>query len=147
MEKLPGRNTTNISTKFVFIDTSAHFALVNRKDPDHQKAKQFLKSLAKKKVILVTTNFIVAETYTLILKRINRKTAINYISNLLKSSWVIRVSEEDEEKGWNILLNYEDKDFSYVDTTSFAVIERINIQEAFAFDEHFPQYGITRLPR
>lgn len=34
------------------------------------------------------------------------------------------------------------------DCTSFAVMERLNLLYAFAFDEHFEQTGrVTRLPR
>ena len=38
------------------------------------------------------------------------------------------------------------KDFSYVDATSFAVMERLGITDAFSFDEHFEQYSLNRLP-
>jgi predicted nucleic acid-binding protein len=53
------------------------------------------------------------------------------------------VTEEDELRAKTILLRYADKDFSYVDATSFAVMERLGLQTAFAFDEHFMQYGFT----
>ena len=36
---------------------------------------------------------------------------------------------------------YRDKDFSYCDAISFAVMERLGITEVIAFDEHFRQYG------
>jgi len=54
------------------------------------------------------------------------------------------VSEEDENKAWQIILRYQDKDFSYVDATSFIVLERLGIRDAF--DEHFEQYSLNRLP-
>lgn len=136
----------NTSTKLLFMDTSAHYVLANRKDPVHGKAKQFLSSLSSQNVIIVVTNFIIAEIYTLILRRLGRENAIQYVSNLSMSSWIIRVSEEDEKTGWNILLRYQDKDFSYVDAVSFAVMERLKIKEIFAFDEHFEQYGFRLLP-
>jgi predicted nucleic acid-binding protein len=44
-----------------------------------------------------------------------------------------------------ILLGQEDKDYSYVDATSFAVMERLGIETAFTFDRHFEQYGWKRL--
>ena len=42
--------------------------------------------------------------------------------------------------------NAKDKDFSYVDATSFAVMGRLGIRDAFAFDGHFEQYSLNRLP-
>jgi len=46
------------------------------------------------------------------------------------------------------LWKYRDKGFSFTDCTSFAVMERFGITEAFALDEHFDQYeNIIRLPK
>lgn len=44
-----------------------------------------------------------------------------------------------------ILRTYDDKEFFLVDALSFAVIERLRIPVAFAFDRHFVQYGLTVL--
>ena len=47
------------------------------------------------------------------------------------------MKDEDEERAWEIFLKYKDKDFSYTDCTSFAVMERLKIDTAFTFDSHF----------
>lgn len=133
-------------SKVIFVDTGALFAAANAKDKDHQKAKDFLTQLAEEKVILIVTNFIIAETYTLMLRKIGRDEAIEYVQKLRNTAEIERVSEEDENKAWQIILRYQDKDFSYVDATSFAVMERLGIGDAFAFDEHFEQYSLNRLP-
>jgi predicted nucleic acid-binding protein len=65
---------------------------------------------------------------------------------LLKQSWRVEpVNLQDEEKAKGIIGRYTDKTFSYTDTTSFAVMERLGIREAFAFDPHFQQYGLKLL--
>lgn len=133
--------------KPIFVDTSAHFAIANKKDPDHERANRFLKKLAEEEQSLVITNFILSETYTLMLRKIGREKAIEYIENLKKSSIIIRVSQEDEKKAWQIIQQYKDKDFTYVDATSFVVMERSGIKESFAFDDHFEQYGFTKMPK
>ena len=43
------------------------------------------------------------------------------------------------------MFQYQDKDFPMVDAISFAVMERLGISVAFAFDQHFTQYGWTAL--
>ena len=35
-----------------------------------------------------------------------------------------------------------DKTFSYTDATSFAVMGRLGLKTAFAFDPHFRQFGL-----
>ncbi len=47
---------------------------------------------------------------------------------------------------WEILERHRDKRWSYVDATSFALLERDGGGEAFAFDAHFSQRGLRVLP-
>ena len=133
--------------KIIFVDIGALFAAANAKDKDHQKAKDFLTKLAEEKVILLVTNFIIAEIYTLMLRKIGRDKAIEHLEKLRNTAEIERVSGEDENKAWQIILRYRDKDFSYVDATSFAVMERLGISDAFSFDDHFEQYSFNRLPK
>ena len=51
----------------------------------------------------------------------------------------------DEERAKQILFQYDDKDFSFADAISFAVMERLAIGLAFTFDRDFAQYGFTVL--
>ena len=52
-----------------------------------------------------------------------------------------RIKAEDEEMAYQIIINYKDKDFTYTDATSFALMERLCIMKVFTFDQHFAQYG------
>jgi predicted nucleic acid-binding protein len=56
-------------------------------------------------------------------------------------SALLRITEEDEERAWRIFRQYDDKAFSFTDCTSFALMERLDINAVFAFDDHFLQYG------
>lgn len=58
---------------------------------------------------------------------------------------IIRAEEEDEGRARAIIRQYVDKDFSLTDAISFAVMERLGIGHAFAFDRHFAQYGVALL--
>ena len=40
-----------------------------------------------------------------------------------------------------IVFGYSDKDFSLTDATSFAVMERLRIPQAFTLDQNFAQFG------
>jgi len=51
------------------------------------------------------------------------------------------VSESWEEAAEDLLGRYGDQDFSYVDATSFIAMQRLGLEEAFAFDHHFAVLG------
>lgn len=59
---------------------------------------------------------------------------------------IIRVNEIIEERAWNIFEKYSDKYFSFIDCTSFALMEIENINNVFTFDKHFVQYGFIIMP-
>ena len=120
-----------IEREEIFIDTSANFAIVNKKDIDYQIAVKFLKEVAEKKCTLISTNFIIDETYTLIMRKIGRRVAIKYIKDFRDSVVIINVIQTDEEKAWDIISKYEDKDYTYTDATSFAIMGRLGIRNSW----------------
>jgi len=131
----------------VFIDTSAFYAMVNRSDCDHADARLFFLALIRDKVPMITSNFILSETYTLLLLRMGRSAAIQITERIRNSYEIERISEEDETQAWKIVTDYTDKDFSYVDATSFALMARLGLDRAFSFDDHFSQYkGVRKVP-
>ncbi|MBI4378631.1 MAG: PIN domain-containing protein [Nitrospinae bacterium] len=125
----------------LFVDTGAWYAIVDKKDPDHNKAKYFLKI---NKIPLITTNFVFDETITLLRCRLGWNVAKDFGHSLKSSKFVslISIKDEDEERAWEIFLKYKDKDFSYTDCTSFAVMERLKMDTAFTFDSHFQSMGL-----
>ncbi|AYO31241.1 PIN domain-containing protein [Biomaibacter acetigenes] len=127
----------------ILVDTSALYEIFNKTGYYHESAMNILKNMNKYKMIPILTNFIVAEIYTLILIRVGADKARAWIKNNI---WHIeRITEEDEKRAINILLSYTDKTFSYTDATTFALMERLNIDTAFTFDKHFVQYGFKQL--
>ncbi|MGQ9779726.1 MAG: type II toxin-antitoxin system VapC family toxin [Bacillota bacterium] len=102
-----------------------------------------VRRLERERKRLVLTNFIVSEVYTLFLVKVSPHIARRW----LRADPIIpeRVTAADEERAKEILLGQEDKDYSYVDATSFAVMERLGLDTAFTFDRHFEQYGWKRL--
>lgn len=123
----------------VFVDTSAVFALVDRADQNHAAARATLDTLKERRVEPVLTNFIVAESHALLLARLDPALARRWLTSI---AWPVeRVTEEDESRARTIVVRYTDKTFTYTDATSFAVMERLGLKAAFAFDPHFRQYG------
>jgi len=54
----------------IFVDTGAWVALADKDDADHQDAISIFPTLLKSSRALVTSNFVVAETYILLLNEL-----------------------------------------------------------------------------
>lgn len=132
----------------VFIDTGAFVALRNRSEREHEQARETLRQLIVERAQLFTSNYVFAETYTALLVRLGRNEAIQWGARFRAGETIelVRADQEIEERAWSILESHADKDWSYVDATSFALIERERLTSAFAFDRHFAQRGLNVLP-
>lgn len=128
----------------VLLDSSAFLALISRRDAHHVEAQAAWARLIDERWSTFTSNFVVAETHALFLARLGRDSAATFLRDIARSSTVIvRVSVRDEARARAIIIQYEDKDFSLTDATSFAVMERLRIRHALTFDRHFAQYGFS----
>jgi len=129
----------------VFVDTSAFVALRNRAEQEHASARATLGRLVAERASLFTSNYVFAETYTALLVRIGRAEAIEWGRRFRASEAIelVRIEEAVDEEAWSILVSHADKPWSYVDACSFALMEREGTAEAFAFDPHFVQRGLT----
>ncbi len=134
--------------KSVFIDTSAFVALRNSSEAEHERARAALEGLIAEGVALFTSNYVFAETYTALMVRVGRAEAIEWGRRFQAGGAIdlVHLDRRTEKRAWEILEGHEDKRWSYVDATSFALIERDGASEAFAFDAHFSQRGLHVLP-
>jgi len=132
----------------IFLDTSFIIALEDADDQNHKKAITFWNSFKKKPAKLITTTYIFDETVTFLKKRISYDKATQVGGLILSSPMVemVHISKEDFEKGWEMFLKYQDKNFSFTDCLSFLIMEKRNIKKALTFDEHFGQKGFYMVP-
>jgi len=123
----------------VFVDTSAFYALADESDRNHSRAKNAYESLLK--LSLVTTDYVLLECWFLIGNHLGREKAISFWDGL-RSGIVdmISVTTQDLNKARRIVDRFSDQDFSLVDASSFAVMEREKIKSVFTFDSHFRVY-------
>jgi predicted nucleic acid-binding protein len=100
------------------------------------------------KIPLVTTNHIVNGTLTLIKVKLGQAYAVEFGTKIRDSKFttIVFVSPKDEEQAWDIFKKYSNKDWSFVDCSSFAIMQRLKIDTVFAFDPHFKQMGLNVLP-
>jgi predicted nucleic acid-binding protein len=130
----------------VFVDSSVYLALLDQDDEHHSQTTQLLHQLAHERYRQFTTNVLLIESHALILSVLGRAQAAQFLTDMQESNTVIlRVRAADEARAQQILFQYDDKDFSFADAISFAVMERLDIHLAFTFDRDFAQYGLAVL--
>ena len=127
----------------LFVDTSAWLALNDRNDQYHNEAVSRLNAVAKQKIELITSEYVVDESITIIRYRVSHKAAVVFGDALMSSTIVTLADITDEERfrAWMLFKKYDDKELSFTDCTSFALMNKLKLRKAFAFDDHFKQIG------
>jgi predicted nucleic acid-binding protein len=123
----------------VLWDSSAILALLDADDLDHQRSVSVAERIAEEERPSFITNYIEVETHGLLLRKLGRALAREWL--LSGGLPVVRVLPQEEELAKELLARYQDKDWSLCDAISFAVLERRGVGVAFSFDHHFRQYG------
>jgi predicted nucleic acid-binding protein len=129
-------------------DSAAWLALYDRGDRYHARARLAFRELAERKVNFVVTDYLIAESTTLIMGRAGHATAVMCGDWLLNSPrvHVIRADIDLWNETWQLFKRYDDKLFSFVDCLSFVVMRREHLVDAFTFDHHFTQMGFRLWP-
>ena len=123
----------------VLWDSSAVLALLDADDADHKRAVAIASRIASERRPSFITNYIEAETHALLLRKLGRALAREWL--LTGGLTVLKVRPDEEERARELLARYADKDWSLCDAFSFAVIDRRGVGAAFSFDRHFSQFG------
>lgn len=127
----------------IFVDTAAFLAIENRRDAHHQEALTFRDVCLEAGETLITSDYVLDESYTIIRLRAGHAVAVEFGEDV-RASRVLRIeyiNPEVLEEAWRIFKAFADKEFSFTNCTSFALMERLHISTAFTFDEHFREYG------
>ena len=132
----------------VFVDTGYRFALEITNDPHHQAATRHWQGIVVALPRLVTTSYVFDEVVTFFNRRGQHAKAVQVGNNLLQSPSVqfIHVDAALFYEGWAYFQRHQDKDYSLTDCISFLVMQKLGIQRAIAFDQHFVQAGFTKEP-
>jgi predicted nucleic acid-binding protein len=123
----------------VLWDSSAILALLDADDADHHRAIAVARDIASEHRPSFITNYVEAETHALLLRKLGRTIAREWL--LTGGLPVVRALPAEEQKAREILARHTDKEWTLCDAISFAVLEARHIARAFTFDHHFRQYG------
>lgn len=132
--------------KRIFCDTSFLFALRNREDPLHGRARQVLQERILEfypSVSFVITDYIFDEAVTLMMKRESKAMAIETARFLSGPDFRLAfIGERLFQKAVEIFAQYGDKRWSFTDCTSFVWLEEAQPDFFLAADVNFKQFGL-----
>ena len=128
----------------IFVDTGVWYSAHVVEDPSYDRCDALLATPAGR---LVTTDYVVDELLTLLIKRGQRPVA-RMLGPLLLSermAKIIWVERDDVSAAMQIFEQFDDKRWSFTDCVSYTVMKRLGITEAFALDDDFRQFGFLNI--
>ena len=131
----------------VFVDTAGFLALWDAADQYHQQAVSLQAQMARKRRHFLTSDYVVDETVTLLLIRHSHDAASDFLrtiedSEFLRLEWV---TPDRFSAGSKLFRLHDDKEWSFTDCVSFALMRELKIHDCFTTDHHFRQGGFTPL--
>lgn len=134
--------------KALFVDTAGWVACADAADPSHVRCCAARDAALEAGQTLITTDFVVDETLTLLRFRLGLDAAHAWWQQIDGSSRVRweRIDSERFERARALFFQYRDKDFSFTDCTSFATMREMRLTQALTTDGHFRQMGFQVTP-
>lgn len=118
----------------IFVDTSVWFASAVKNDAGNARAQEILSG----EFGLATSEAVLLETWMLLRSRVGYQAADRFWELLRRGVALIEpLTPADYEEAWHIGGAFADQQFSIVDRTSFAVMQRLGLDRAASFDEDF----------
>jgi predicted nucleic acid-binding protein len=127
----------------VFLDTSAIVALLDADEARHQEAALIWKRLLGSAAAIVTTNYVLVETYALTARRLGSAAVRALTDDLLPVIEVAWIGRDAHERAVSALIAANRRDLSLVDAVSFEAMRQRGLDRAFAFDRHFEDAGFS----
>ena len=129
----------------IFVDSSFWIAAAVEPDAHHDNAAELLSRAAA--ASLTTSNHVVGETWTFVRRRFGHRLAVGMIDRIERTPRLrtIRIDQETEHEAWRWLRAHDEREYSFVDATSFALMRSLRIREALAFDGDFTAAGFVEL--
>ncbi|PYV31845.1 MAG: hypothetical protein DMG09_25310 [Acidobacteria bacterium] len=132
----------------LFVDTGGWMAMADAADPRHEMCRVARDEWLRRGGILLSTDYVLDETLTLIRLRLGLRTASQWSDQIEGSRRVLWewINPTRAEKARSWFFRWKDKDFSFTDCTSFVVMRELGQRRALTTDHHFAQAGFEMVP-
>ena len=130
-----------------FIDTSGFYALLVEADSAHAAAVKWLSAARSRRACVVTTDYVLDETATLLKARGHGDLVGAFFDQLDRSEvcTVLSVDRDQFGRARAFFVKHADHGYSFTDCTSFVVMGERGIREALSKDAHFAEAGFRPL--
>ena len=130
----------------IFVDTGALLARYLTRDQYHRLATETWQGLEQ--TSLVTSNFVLDETLTLLGRRASYAFAAERFQAIYASNTftILRPALADELAAVELFTKYADQRVSFTDAVSFVLMRKQGIRQVFSFDQHFSYAGFKLIP-
>jgi uncharacterized protein len=127
-----------------FVDSSFWIALNYRRDAHHADAARLW---SDRGAALLTSPLVLGETWTFLRRRAGHDHATGFVKALrrVRALTVVHADETLEDEAWRWLQRHDERPYSFVDATSFALMRRRRVREALAFDGDFSAAGFIEV--
>lgn len=132
----------------LFVDTAGWMACADGSDPGHDACRSARDKALRAGQLLVTTDYVVDETLTLIRLRLGvsaAKTWWQQVDGSRRVRWE-RIDLVRFERALDLFFLLRDKGYSLTDFTSFTVMKEPKLRAALTTDKHFKQMGFEVIP-
>ena len=129
--------------KTVFVDTSGFYACLDGSDPFHLQARAAFERAEQERWELVTTNYIVHETWALVQRRLGWEAVETFLNDLLSRCIIEWVDATAHNTAAARCCRTHERRFSLTDAVSLDCMTKRGITEAIAQDEHFARANIA----
>jgi len=130
----------------VFVDTSAIYAVFDRGDINHPRARGAWEQLLKESGSLLTSNYVLVEAGALLQHRLGFQALRALYDDVVPLLTVEWITEAIHQAAAASLLTASRRNLSLVDCVSFHVMRAASVQSAFCFDRHFRTQGFLTFP-
>ena len=123
------------------------YCLFDRGEAKHEAARAVIGRLARTKTPLVTTDYVVDETATLLVARKAADVLGAFLATIENSVAlrVVAVGSARFREACTTMLKHKDQGYSFTDVTSVIVMREMRLDEVLTDDRLFEKAGFRRL--
>ena len=142
VRQVPGKE--RMSDFEVLVDSDAFVGLFLPDDTHHKACRLLFERFAKQRTNLVTTNYTVAETATVLSRRSGQSIARAFLDYIASGVFpIIYVDAAFQEMAISLFMKQGNKNMSLFDCANVAVMRNLDIAEILSFDQVYSKkFGI-----